>query len=92
MRDGWRVQVWEKLKYFFTQHRVNLRPSMSTNGDVSNRSVDTFMEGSSLQFWAPQFQEDIDKLERVQRRATRMVEGLESVTYGERLRELGMCS
>ena len=35
---------------------------------------------------------DIDKLERVQRRATRMVEGLASMTYGERLRELGMCS
>ena len=28
----------------------------------------------------------------IQRRATRMVEGLESMTYGERLRELGMCS
>ena len=34
----------------------------------------------------------LDKLERVQRRATRMVEGLESITYGERMRELGMCS
>ena len=34
----------------------------------------------------------IDKLERVQRRATRMVESLESCTYEERLRELGMCS
>ena len=40
----------------------------------------------------PQFQKDIDKLEHVQRRVTRMVEELESMTYGERLRELGMCS
>ena len=40
----------------------------------------------------PQFQKDFDKLERVHRRVTRMEEGLESMTYGERLRELGMCS
>ena len=45
-----------------------------------------------VQFWVPQFQKDIEKMERVQSRATRMVEGLACMTYGERLRELGMCS
>ena len=39
-----------------------------------------------VQFWVPHFQKDIDKLECVQRRVTRMVEGLASMTYGERLR------
>ena len=45
-----------------------------------------------VQLWAPHFKRDVDSMEMVQRRATRMIRGQQGRPYEERLRDLNLFS
>ena len=45
-----------------------------------------------IQAWGPQNRKDMELLEQVQRRATKMIRGLEHLSYEETLRELDLLS
>ena len=45
-----------------------------------------------IQVWRPQYRKDVELLQRVQRRTTKMIRGLDYLPYEDRLRELSLFS
>ena len=43
-----------------------------------------------IQAWSPYLRKDIDMLEKIQRRATKLIPGLRDIRYEERLKECGL--
>ena len=43
-----------------------------------------------IQAWNPHLRKDVDMLEKIQRRATKLIPGLRDLTYEERLKECGL--
>ena len=43
-----------------------------------------------VQAWSPFLRKDIELLEKVQKRATRMIDGFADKNYNEKLKELGL--
>ena len=74
--DQKNLQCSEKKQMFLILYSTYIRPHLEY----------------CIQVWAPHFKKDIEVLEKVQRRATKLVSCIKSRSYYQRLEYLGLYS
>ena len=73
------------------QHPGLHQKRSSQQGEVSDSLTVPCLE-YCVQAWSLQYRRDVDLLEEVQRRATKIMKGLKNLSCEDRLRELGLFS
>ncbi|KAK4830729.1 LOW QUALITY PROTEIN: hypothetical protein QYF61_013179 [Mycteria americana] len=91
-----------KHKYRLGKEWIESSPEEKDLGSVTSRLREVILPLYStlvrphleycVHLWGPQHKKDMDLLESVQRRAMKMIRGLEHLSYEDRLRELGLFS
>ncbi|XP_065438992.1 homeobox protein Mohawk isoform X3 [Chrysemys picta bellii] len=73
-----------------TSSLIHPRTSFHKQDTRSNSSTLLCTDKAPVRFWVPHFRKEVDKLEKVQRRATKMIKGLENMTHEERLKKMDL--
>ena len=80
-------------QYALTAQKANCIPGFIKRR-VASRAREVVLPLCSVlvQMWSPQHRRDMDLLKHVQRRVTKMIQGMEHLSCEDRLRELGLFS
>ena len=86
-----RIGLWPSSRDFFAAHSDGTHQVKGGDPALLSAMVRHCLE-NCVQIWIPQYGGDVNLLERIQRRATKVIRGMEHLPYEDRLRDLGLFS